>query len=243
MSRPLIAVTCSTFYGKPWGEYSNNQRLDYVPQEYIASVEMAGGLPLCLPLVEDPETIGAIMERVDGLILTGGPDINPQFYDQEPRPNLGEIDYELDLLELETARMAVDTGRPVLGICRGIQLLAAAFGGELIQDIPTETENTLNHDQKASKAVMTHKVFIDRSSLLHEIVGQEEIWVNSKHHQAVGTLPQGFAAAAHSSDGLIEAMENPNYPFLLGLQWHPEGTSGVDEPSLRIFQALVEACR
>ena len=243
MSRPLIAVTCSTYYGKPWGAYSNNQRLDYVPVEYIVSVEMAGGLPLCLPLVEDPETIGAILDRVDGLILTGGPDINPQFYDQEPKPNLGEIDYDLDIMELEAARMAVEAGRPVLGICRGIQLLAAAFGGELIQDIPTETPNTLNHDQDAAKSVQTHKVFIDRGSLLHEIVGQEEIWVNSKHHQAVGVLPPEFVATAHSSDGLIEAMENPNHPFLLGVQWHPEGTSGVDESSRRIFQALVEACR
>ena len=241
MSRPLIAVTCSTHYGLSWGAYSTEQRLDYVPEGYISAVEMAGGLPVCLPLVEDPETIGAIMERVDGVILTGGPDINPQFYDQEPKPNLGEIDCELDIMELETARTAVDSGKPVLGICRGIQILAAAFGGELIQDIPTETDDLLNHNQKASKTVLSHKVFLDPDSLLHDIVGQKEIWVNSKHHQAVGTLPQGFAATARSSDGLIEAMEHPDHPFLLGVQWHPEGTCGVDEPSLKIFQALVEA--
>ncbi len=209
--------------------------------EYISAVETAGGLPLAMPVVGEPETIGEILERVDGVVLTGGPDINPQFYDQEPKSNLGEIDYELDVMELETARIAVEMELPILGICRGIQVLCTAFGGQLYQDIPTETDDTLNHNQKAAKSVLTHKIFIEPGSLLSDIVGQEEIWVNSKHHQGVDALPQGFIASAKSSDGLIEAMESPEHPFLLGVQWHPEGTWQVDPSSLRIFQALVQA--
>lgn len=241
MSRPLIALTGNTAFGFQWSAHSRPQRTDSIPHDYISAVEGAEGAPVLLPVVEDPRTIGDILERVDGVIITGGPDINPQFYDQEPRPNMGEIDHELDLLELETARAAIDLGLPVLGICRGIQVLAAAFGGELIQDITTELDDPLKHSQEAARSVLTHKVYISPGSLLHDILGQDEIWVNSKHHQAVSALPQGFKAAAHASDGLIEAIENPDHPFLLGVQWHPEGTYREDEPSQRIFRALVEA--
>ncbi len=241
MTRPLIAVTCSTRYGQPWGAYSKHHRLDYVPEEYISSLETAGGLPVCLPVLEKPETVAAILKRADGLVLTGGPDINPRFYNQEPRPGLGEVDHKLDLMELEAARAAAGIGLPTLGICRGIQILAAAFEGGLIQDIPIETDNTLSHDQKADKAVLAHKVRVEPGTLLHGILELDEIWVNSTHHQAVAALPRGFRVAAQSADGLVEAIENPEHPFTLGVQWHPEGTFREDEPSRKIFKALVAA--
>ena len=241
MTRPLIAVTCSTRYGQPWGEYSKQHRLDYVPEEYTRALEEAGGLPLCLPVLEKPETVAAILERVDGLLLTGGPDINPRLYGQEPKPGLGEIDQALDLTELAAAKASVGTGLPILGICRGIQILAAALGGGLIQDIPTETGNTQSHDMGADKSTLFHKVAVEPKTLLHNILGTQELWVNSKHHQAVATPPPGFRVAARSSDGLVEAMEKEGHPFLLGVQWHPEGTFDKDEPSRKIFKALVAA--
>lgn len=241
MPRPLIAVTCSTRYAMPWGEYSRHHRQDYVPEEYTAALEISGGLPLCLPVLEKPETIAAILERVDGLLLTGGPDINPRFFDQEPRSGLGEVDTSLDFMELEAAKKALEMGLPILGICRGIQILTAASGGGLIQDIPTETENTLSHNMHADKSVLFHKVAVEPGTLLHRILETDELWVNSKHHQAVADPPAGFRVSARASDGLVEAMEKTDHPFQLGVQWHPEGTFRKDEPSRKIFGAFVAA--
>jgi len=241
MNRPLIAVTCSSKYDLPWGLYAPPQRLDYLVEGYVRCVELAGGLPVGLPLADDPDTAAAIVARTDGLILSGGPDIAPHRFNQEPKPGLGEVDHRMDETELAAARAAVELGKPVLGVCRGIQLLAAALGGDLYQDIPTEVPGALNHSQQADKAGLAHKVALQPGTRLHAIVGQDSLWVNSKHHQAVKTPPPGFVVSARSSDGLIEALERPEGPFLMAVQWHPEGTCHRDRSSLKIFQALIEA--
>lgn len=239
--KPLIALSCSTNFGLPWGGFARPQRYDYIVEGYPDCIQAAGGLPIGMTLCDEATTLGVI-DRVDGLILTGGIDIAPVLYGQEMKPGLGEVLYDHDLMEIAAARAAAEKGIPILGVCRGIQLLAVAFGGKLIQDIPSEVKNAINHSQSADKHVLSHKVRLEPGTRLAGIIGAEEIWVNSKHHQAVAEPPEGFLATAHSSDGLIEAMEHPESDFLIGVQWHPEGNCALEESSRRIFEAFVGAC-
>jgi putative glutamine amidotransferase len=239
--RPLIGITGNTRIGGAWGECSKGSRLDFLDESYPAGVEAAGGLPLIIPIYTAQENIARVLERIDGLILSGGPDILPRFYEQEPRPGLGEVNYELDLMELSLAREALDTDLPILGICRGIQVLAAVGGGTLFQDLETELPGCLKHRVAVDKATLSHQVEVIRPSRLHEIVDEDRIWVNSGHHQAVKDLPPGWQASAKAADGVIEAMELPGERFCLGVQWHPEGTARHDPASQAIFQALVQA--
>lgn len=241
--KPLIAITCSSMVGGAWGIHSPNRMMDYQFREYSRGVESAGGLPVLVPVVEKPETVSATIGSVDGLILTGGPDICPRFYGEEPMVGIGDMDYPLDLMELEAARQAEKTDIPILGICRGIQTITVVFGGSLYQDIPTQVGSSLDHRQKADKTVNTHRVNITNSSKLFHIVGREILWVNSKHHQAVRTPPPGFIVTAKASDGIIEGIEKPDSPFLLGVQWHPEGTWTHDDASMKLFAALVAAAK
>jgi putative glutamine amidotransferase len=239
--RPLVALSCSSLWGLPWGEYSAGHRYDYFPDGYARCVELAGGLPAGLLLTEDEAVLSGLLDRVDGLILTGGPDVAPRRYGQEPRPGLGEVNEPLDAFELASTRLAVAKGLPVLGICRGVQLLAVAFGGDLIQDLPREVQGCLDHAQKLDKAAVHHRVAVEAGTRLAAIVGQETLWVNSKHHQAIKTPPPGFIVSARAGDGVIEALERPGQALVLGVQWHPEGLGHWDQPSLALFQALVES--
>jgi len=152
-----------------------------------------------------------------------------------------EMDYERDLIEIEAAKEAKRSGIPLLGICRGIQLIAVAFGGTLHQDISEELPGSLDHSQKAPKRINTHKVKLKTKSRLFEILQEEIIWINSNHHQAIKVLPPGFVATATSSDGIIEAIEDPCERFLIGVQWHPEGTWNHDKSSQKLLSALVKS--
>ena len=144
-------------------------------------------------------------------------------------------------MELELTRGAEERGIPILGVCRGIQLICVAFGGSLYQDIYSQVPDCLDHNQKATKRTNTHTVKVTEGSRLYELVKSEVIWVNSNHHQAVKDLPPGFVVSATASDGIVEAIERPDYPFLVGIQWHAEGTWVHDEASRNIFSALIKA--
>ena len=196
-----------------------------------------------IPVFKDLEATRAVLDRIDGLLLTGGRDVCPRFFGEEPIVGIGEMDYERDLIEIELTRQAERLDMPILGICHGIQVISVAFGGTLYQDIYSQMPGCLDHNQKAIKETNTHTVRVVRGSGLFKILGSETVWVNSNHHQAVKDLPPGFVASATASDGIIEAIEKPDYPFLLGIQWHAEGTWMHDEASRRIFSALVEAAR
>lgn len=239
---PLIAMTTSAKYGLAWGEYDVPHRLDYMVTEYTTCLEAAGGLPVGLPVTADPATTAATLERADGLLLTGGVDINPAMFGQTPVKGLGQIDAPLDVMELAAARAALEMGKPILGICRGIQILAVACSGSLYQDLPSQKPGAINHGPNVAKNVVTHPVKIVKPSLLHDILGLDEIMINSKHHQAVDQPPPGFEVSAQAADGVIEALEKPGYPWLLGLQWHPEGTCKEDRSSALIFEAFISAC-
>ncbi len=220
-------------------------------QGYYKSVVRAGGVPLVIPPVADAQVIVDTLSRIDGLILSGGGDINPLWAGEQPSPRLHGINQERDLPELLIARLAYNRQIPILGICRGIQTLATAFGGKVSQDISATA--SIKHSQDADRSEPTHTVRLERDSMLYHIYNtpvpepaalglplatngtQEGLYVNSFHHQAVADPGPRFRVVAKSSDGIIEAMESTEYKFILGVQWHPECL----EDGLPLFQWLV----
>ena len=240
---PLIGLTCCSDRGPDWIPHAPEKYLDFLFRDYQKGVEFAGGIPVLIPIVKNLSTIKALLDRIDGLILTGGPDVTTRVYGEEPIVGIREMDYQRDLIEIEATQKANRLGIPILGICRGIQLIAVAFGGTLHQDISIDLPGSLDHNQKAPKRTNTHKVRLNKKSRLFEILKEEVLWVNSNHHQAIKALPCGFVTTATASDGIIEAIEDPCERFLIGVQWHPEGTCIHDKASQKIFTALVKTAK
>ena len=202
-------------------------------QGYYKSVVAAGGVPVIIPPVADTDTIVNTLERIDGLILSGGGDFNPLWTGEEPSTKLGGINKERDLPELLITRLAYNRQIPMLGICRGIQTLAIALGGEVAQDISDAA--TVKHSQNADRSEATHSVTIEPDSILAQLYNHERIAVNSFHHQAVKAAGEKFRVVATATDGIIEAIESSEFKSILGVQWHPECL----ETGLPLFQWLV----
>ena len=204
---------------------------------YYKSVEKAGGIPVIIPPLADTDVIINTLEMVDGLILSGGGDYDPRYADEEPDPKLGEINEERDLPELFITRLAYNRQIPILGICRGIQTLAMALGGKVKQDITDIA--AINHSQKEDRNVATHKVVIEKDSILSQLytlnANHSTLNVNSFHHQAVCDCGDKFRVVAKSEDGIIEAMESREFKSIIGVQWHPECLDN----GLPIFKWLV----
>jgi putative glutamine amidotransferase len=211
-------------------------------KQYSDAIIYAGGTPIIIPYTEDrvPEDF---FEIIDGLLLTGGADVAPSLYGQEPVPELGEVVPERDIFELMITREFIKTGKPLLGICRGLQLLNVALGGSLYQDIPScyKPESPVQHRQNVPASHNSHSVKVEPSSKLFSITSATEFLVNSFHHQAVKDPASSLKATAWSPDGIIEAAEGVAYPFMLAVQWHPEESFKGNENGL-IFQAFVDAC-
>jgi putative glutamine amidotransferase len=238
---PLIAITSSRVTGGAWGMYSLGHFMDYTFSDYSQAILHAGGAPVIVPAAQDRRSLGAILDSVQGLILSGGPDVHPRRYGEEPLAGLGEVDEALDQMELLAAALALEKNLPLLGICRGIQVLNVALGGTLYQDISSQVPESICHTPKTDKAVNTHTVNIEPGSRLHKLIGRREIWVNGKHHQALKELAGDLVITARAKDGVVEAVELPAKRFVLGVQWHPEGTWRDDPYSKRVFLFLVRA--
>lgn len=204
---------------------------------YYQSVVAAGGVPVVIPPVADKHVIVNTLEHIDALILSGGGDINPLWAGEEPSPKLHGINQERDLPELLIARLAYNRQIPMLGICRGIQTLATAFGGKVAQDISDVA--TIKHSQDADRSEPTHSVIIDEDSSLFDIYKSTKVMVNSFHHQAVAEAGDKFRVIAKSPDGIIEAMESSEFKSILGVQWHSECL----EEGLPLFQWLVNEAK
>lgn len=219
------------------------------PQRYARAISDLGALPWLIPLLEDdPDTLREIYERVDGLFLAGGVDIHPEAYGDEYRRLCGRTDRPRDQVEMLLTRWAIEDAKPVLGACRGIQLINVAGGGTLYQDVSAQRPESLRHDYFPrlgyARDFLSHQISIEPGSRLEAILGTGPLKVNSMHHQAVLDLAPGLVATAHADDGLIEGIESSGDHFLVGVQWHPEVLVRVDEGTRRLFAEFVrEASR
>ena len=239
--KPLIGITTVSIADFSWAKTARKELLDVIFRDYVLSIENAGGTPIGIPFMNRLETLNEIMRRIDGLLLTGGWDINPRCYNQDPAQDLGDTDYLLDEIQIQATRLAMKSGIPILGICRGLQLITVAAGGQLIQDIPSQIDRSIQHFQRSSMNTNTHRIFVEESSLLFSLLENREVWVNSFHHQAVAEAPDGFKISAKASDGTIEAMESTGDSFCFGIQWHPEATHKSDRLSQAIFEKFISA--
>ena len=229
--RPVVGIT---------GNYG--EQTCKLGEGYYKQIVRAGGTPLIIPPLSDEATILETLERVDALLLSGGADINPLFMGEEPQPRLGGINAERDLPELLITRLAFNRQLPILGICRGIQTLAVALGGKVIQDIESEKgivkseASAVKHSQDADRSEPTHSIAIADGSMLRDIFGGNSLFVNSFHHQAVSAPGSHLKVTATAADGIIEAVESTEHKPIIGVQWHPEC---MGDDGLPLFQWLV----
>ncbi|MBR5014979.1 MAG: gamma-glutamyl-gamma-aminobutyrate hydrolase family protein [Bacteroidales bacterium] len=209
---------------------------------YYQSILKAGGTPFIIPCYDNTDALINTLEKLDGILLTGGADINPLFLGEEPVKELHGINPRRDRQELLLTRLAADRQIPILGICRGIQTMNAAFGGPLYQDIHSQMEGTrIKHSQELDRSYASHTVTIEKDTLLHNLFKADTIAVNSFHHQAVKEAAPGFRVCARATDGVIEAMESTEYKSMLGVQWHPECfILKGDECMMPLFHWLIQ---
>lgn len=240
--RPSIAITPDASVATP-----ENPFVKYdLKAAYADAVLRAGGLPFVVPYTDDRALLEQYLDRVSGLVITGGAfDIPPEAYGEQPREGLGALKPGRTQFELALLKCALQRRLPVLGICGGMQLLNVAFGGTLLQDILTEVPAARPHEQKHDRTHPHHPVEVKDHSVLAECVGGKgQLMVNSTHHQAVKAVGAGLLVSASSPDGIVEAIESASKDqFALGVQWHPELMLDTVPPNLGIYKALVHKAR
>jgi putative glutamine amidotransferase len=241
---PVIGITTQTLEAIP----DQLPRCWIMSQRYVQVLTAAGAIPWVIPLLEGNEAaLRSIYERLDGLFLPGGVDIDPAAYG-EPRTSLcGRVDPARDWAELLLARWALADRKPVLAVCRGAQLINVAVGGSLYQDVAAQHPDAIKHDHfpvgGRRRDELAHEVHVAPGSRLQRLLGTESLAVNSMHHQGIARLAPGLVPVATSPDGLIEGVEAANGQFLIGVQWHPEDLVDVDSRMARLFAAFIDAAR
>ncbi len=235
--KPLIGITTTP-------EMEDNLLLDRVPHEYATSIQRAGGLPLLIPTLTDAACIEAYIDRLDGILFSGGnADVDPARFGEDPVRQLRLITPERDEMEIELFHRAFERDLPVLAICRGIQVINVAAGGSLIQDIPSQVGDAVGHFPRGMDMhLLYHSVRLEPGSRVHGIFGETDLRVNSFHHQAVKAVAPEFRITARASDGVIEAVEAPDKRFVVGIQWHPETLTVRYPRFLDLFTSFVAAC-
>lgn len=244
-TRPLIGISCrpdtSGLYPK---RPINAQNI-----AYTNAVIQAGGIPILIPVEVTGDLLRDLFHQVDGLVFCGGGDIDPAFYN-EPHmvDNLGTIQKDRDEHELEFMRMALEDKKPFFAICRGIQVMNVAVGGNLYQDLYSQYPNVKRHDyyydaDNLPRNYIAHQVTLDGSSLLSKILSADRVLVNSLHHQAAKDIAPILRATGQADDGVVEVLEAPDHPFGLGVQWHPEELVSDHESARQMFAAFIEASR
>jgi len=241
LHRPTIGITTDRdilLYPMP-----GDRRHEFVsvPSSYVESIIEAGGVPLLLPPCVERGMAERYVDMVDGLLFSGGFDLDPSYFGQEPHPRLGHVGPVRDAAEMELARCALERDKPILAICRGLQVLCAAAGGNLWQDLRLCDHEVVQHRQDAPRWHASHRVKMEPGSQLAGILETTQLRTNSFHHQAVREVGTGLRAVAWSDDGLVEAVEGTAYRFVIGVQWHPECMWSHHPPQLALFRALVRA--
>lgn len=233
-NKPVIALT----------PYHNTEKDEpYMRPAYLKAIRTAGGIPVILPLEAEEEDLRQLVSHVDGILFTGGPDVHPFYFGEETQRFCGNVSMKRDSMELLLLKIAMEMKKPILGICRGVQLLNIGLGGDIYQDINSQFEEDfpIAHTQPFGYDIPSHTVKVAEGTLLAEIAQCRTIRVNSMHHQAVRNVAPGFVASGFAPGGLVEAIEMPGYPFLLGVQWHPEYLWEQDDAARRIFELFVNA--
>lgn len=232
--KPLIGVT--PLFDKERASY-------WMLPGYFKGLLCGGAVPIMLPMSDDPAVLLPVLSALDGVLFTGGQDVSPTLYNEAKKPQCGEISEDRDRMETLLLKLSMEKGLPILGICRGIQLINAALGGTLWQDLPTEKPSGIEHHMSPPYDRAVHEVTLLENTPLSELLKLRKIGVNSYHHQAIRELGRGLSAMAVSTDGLVEAVYKPDYSFLWAVQWHPEFSFEKDLKSLKIFEAFQGACK
>ena len=244
--KPLIGVT-PDFNAGDRKDMGGREPTYFLRARYPRAIEDLGGIPVILPLADDPTLQRQLLKGLDGLLLTGsGPDLPPRLYGERQRYTFRLMSRQRYDFELAMVRLAADAGLPVLGICGGMQTMNVAFGGSLVQDIDSQLDAALQHRAPGPATRFSHAVNVAPKSLLRRIVGQPRIRVNSSHHQSVKDVAPSLVASALAPDGVIEAIESGEprrHRFLLGVQWHPEYLYDRDDIQRRLFVAFLKAAR
>src|SRR5579884_4218080 len=242
-SLPLIGITAFSTTAPSTKTTPWDMQRSAVNQQYVAAIAGAGAAPVVIPIGLTKHALRSIYEELDGLLLPGGDDVSPTRYGHQPHPNLGTVDDARDELEITLAGWALRDNLPVLGICRGIQVLAVAAGSTLYQDLPDQLPHSSSHDVRAhGRDHLAHGIRIQPGSHLSNALGVEHVRVNTFHHQAVLDVPEGFSVTARADDGIVEGIEAHSLDFAVGIQCHPEGIWQTTAPEFaRLFQSFVQA--
>lgn len=240
MIRPIIGVSCMNSQDAQGGN------LMAVRPTYLRAIEVAGGTPLLIHLTDNLDVVRALYGLCDGILLPGGDDVDPALFSEEPHPQLGAVDRLRDDVEICLARWTRDDTKPLMGICRGIQVINVAFGGSLYQDIPSQLVDSLDHRANTNVQqwdLLTHSIMLEPGSWLAERLSTHEVMSNTMHHQSVKDPAPGMRVVGRASDGVIEAMEGSGAQFVVAVQCHPEHLWARAETRwLRMFEGFVAAC-
>ena len=235
--RPLIGIPCRALIRAETGKpiFANNR-------SYVHAVESVGGLPILIPMINDLTILTALLSRLDGLLLPGGIDLHPSHYGEEAHPLSDEADLELDEFEITLASWALQQGIPVLGVCRGMQLINVVLGGTLYQDIDNQYPNSIAHSHRhLPHTYLAHHINVEPGSRMEAILGAREVRVNSLHHQAIKDAGKGVRISGHAPDGVPELIEVSGYRFVMAAQSHPEEIYSIEPAFKRLFSAFVQA--
>lgn len=241
MNKPVIALSGNILFDDS-GPFRGYHR-SYVNDDYVRSVENAGGLPIILPFTQNEQNPADILGMCNGLILTGGHDVAPLGFGAEPLQGIGDIFPERDAFDFLLIKEAMRLKLPILGICRGHQIINVYNGGTLYQDLKYDKNCTIKHSQNQRPELGTHTVTLDKNSKLAHIIGKTEIVTNSFHHQTINKVGNFLKVIAAAKDGTIEALEHTEYPWLLSVQFHPEMMSAVSDDIKKIFTAFIIAAK
>lgn len=234
--KPIIGITMA---------YDFEKCSSLIKEDYYEAIIYCGAVPILIPVTEEKSVWEHYLDICDGLILSGGPDIDAKYFGKYNMPYENEISPIRDSMEIFLAQQAIVGDKPILGICRGIQVINIAAGGSIFQDIYAENNTNMQlikHSQQAPRWFQIHNIDIQSDTCLHSIFGSETLKVNSFHHQAVSHIAPGFTINAYAEDGIIEAVSKENKKFVLGVQWHPENLWRKDRTHLKLFERLVSVC-